>query len=70
MLVFVPRSRAMTLQLYLIPQAFPEARIPPIRTVEDVTVPSTATHRFVKLLRHGRIFFLSFILYLIIYVTL
>jgi hypothetical protein len=46
MLVFVPRARAMTLRSYLIPQAFPEARIPPIRTVEDVTVPSTATHRF------------------------
>lgn len=46
MLVFVPRARAMTLRSYLIPQAFPEARIPPIRTVEDDTVPSTATHRF------------------------
>jgi hypothetical protein len=46
MLVFVSRARDMTLRSYLIPQAFPEARIPPIRTVEDVTVPSTATHRF------------------------
>ncbi len=36
----------MTLRLYLIPQAFPEAHIPPIHTVEDDTVPSTATHTF------------------------
>ncbi len=36
----------MTLRSYLIPQAFPESRIPLIHTVEDNTVPSTATHSF------------------------
>jgi hypothetical protein len=36
----------MTLRSYLIPQAFPESRIPLICTVDDNTVPSTATHSF------------------------
>jgi hypothetical protein len=36
----------MTQRSYLIPQAFPEARILPIHAVEDDTVPSTATHSF------------------------
>jgi hypothetical protein len=36
----------MTLRSYLIPQAFPESCIPLICTVDDNTVPSTATHGF------------------------
>jgi hypothetical protein len=41
-----PRMTLRSYDSYLNPQAFPEARIPPIRTVEDVIVPSTATHCF------------------------